>query len=126
MFFFWTMQGVWVLVTIFPVLLVTSLLPPSNAPLGMVEYTGWGIWAIGWTMEVVADKQKDAFRKRRSKPGYTGKGWINEGVWTWCQHPNYFGEITLWWGVWISTGNALPLAWWVGCGLCPLFLTFLI
>ena len=32
---------------------------------------------------------------------------IKSGVWTMSRHPNYFGEITLWWGVFLSALNGL-------------------
>jgi steroid 5-alpha reductase family enzyme len=129
MFFYWTMQGLWVVITIFPIMLCTVLMPALERDASTthwMEWVGWSVWAAGFLLEVVADRQKDAFRKRRSKKGYSGKAWINEGVWRWSQHPNYFGEMTLWWGLWFSTGASLPLLTWLLCAFSPLFLTFLI
>lgn len=53
------------------------------------------MFLIGFGLEVVADTQK--FVYKMSKPP---RGDINDkGVWNWSRHPNFFGEILLWWGL---------------------------
>ena len=47
--------------------------------------------------EAVADSQLNAFVKTK-----TGKSEIlTSGLWRYSRHPNYFGEVTTWWGLWI-------------------------
>ena len=52
---------------------------------------------MGFGIEIIADGQKAKFRE-----GNTEGKWIDEGLWSRCQHPNYFGEITLWFGLFVS------------------------
>lgn len=53
-------------------------------------------------MESVADWQKYRFVGRRQ-----GKEFLKTGPWSISRHPNYFGEILLWFGVWLSSSNGL-------------------
>lgn len=70
-------------------------------------------------METVADAQKSAWKLRREK------GLIMTGLWCWSQHPNYFGESLLWWGLWIFALPSLA-AWWHLPLLGPLYITLLL
>ena len=89
----WTLQGLWVLLTVACALaIITSLDRRSLEWLGIV---GIVVWLIGFTIEVVADNQKSTFKKDSSNSGR----FITTGLWAWSRHPNYFGEITLWVGM---------------------------
>lgn len=91
--FAWTMQGVWVLTCLYPVLKLTQM--SVAAPLAMLDYAGFGLWSFGFIFEVIADYQKGKFR---SQPENKNK-FIDSGLWSISRHPNYFGEILLWSGV---------------------------
>lgn len=112
-FYAWTIQGVWVLVTILPSLL--AVLSPRQQSLTTRDYAGWGIWLIGYLIEVVADYQKSAFR---NNPANKDK-FINTGLWALSRHPNYFGEILLWFGLYISASSTFS-GWEYITILCPL------
>lgn len=62
---------------------------------GILFYTGIIVWAIGFFFESISDLQKFVFKKRGNK------GIIRTGLWKYSRHPNYFGEITLWWGIFL-------------------------
>ena len=97
---FWTLQGLWVFITAFPVLLVQSLDPGkknSNLSLSSLDYLGLLIWLVGFGVEVIADNQKKAFKLN---PKNENK-FIHTGLWSISRHPNYFGEISLWIGVFL-------------------------
>ena len=96
----WTLQAVWVIFTASAALLIIT--SESAAPLGLFFWAGAAIWVIGFAFEVIADDQKRRFKK---DPGNKGK-FIKSGLWAWSQHPNYFGEITLWTGILVM---AIPL-----------------
>ena len=63
----------------------------------VTDYIGIGIWIIGFFFEFTADLQMMLFKK---KPENKGKI-MKEGLWKLSRHPNYFGEITMWFGLFI-------------------------
>ena len=91
--FTWTMSGLWVLITSGPA--VAVLTTDVTKAISWMGYLGIILWVIGFTIEVTADNQKSAFlAKEKNKDNF-----INSGLWAWSRHPNYFGEILLWFGV---------------------------
>jgi len=89
----WTLQGLWVSVTASCAL--AAMTSKSSVEPGVFAVIGTLIWVVGFTFEVLADRQKSAFR---AKPE-NREAFITTGLWAWCRHPNYFGEIVLWSGV---------------------------
>lgn len=89
----WTIQGLWVLLTLACGLV--ALTTAVTKPLGVFAALGTLIWIVGFAIEARADYEKRVFRK---DPANEGK-FITTGIWAWSRHPNYFGEITLWFGV---------------------------
>ena len=62
------------------------------------------------TMQGIADIQMHRFRKR-------GRGgFIRDGLWRYSRHPNYLGEILMWWGVALAVVCAAPEAWYLAAG----------
>lgn len=85
----------------------------------VLDVIGLTIWIIGFMFEVVGDKQLANFLKNPSNKGQI----MNKGLWSLTRHPNYFGEVTMWWGIWlISVAASAP--WWSIIG--PLTITILI
>lgn len=118
-FMTWTLQGLWVLLTAAAALAIITAV--HRQPLEGVAVVGIAVWTVGFAIEVVADRQKAAFR---SDPANQGQ-FISTGLWAWTRHPNYFGEITLWTGIAIM---ALPIlsGWrWVVL-ISPVFVYLLI
>merc|ERR1712079_901392 len=72
--------------------------------------------ALGLLCETVSDQQKFNFR---NNPVNRGK-WCAVGLWRVSRHPNYFGEISLWFGIWIVSTSIASGAQWVGV-LSPVF-----
>lgn len=71
------------------------------------QYLGIFIWTIGFFFESVGDKQLARFI---GSPRNKGK-LMTEGLWKYTRHPNYFGEVTQWWGIFLislSTPLATP------------------
>ena len=62
------------------------------------------------TMQGIADVQMHRFRKNRTAH------FIRAGLWKYSRHPNYLGEILLWWGVGLSVACADPSAWYLAAG----------
>ncbi len=82
-------------------------------------FAGCAMWLAGFVIESVADRQLARFV---ANPINKGK-LMTEGLWKHARHPNYFGELAMWWGIAvISLGT--PHGW-VGLGGAA-FITYLI
>lgn len=58
---------------------------------------GGVVWLVGFWFEATADKQLSEFVKQPENKGKIMKS----GLWKYSRHPNYFGEVTMWWGIWL-------------------------
>ena len=90
-----------------------SLLFEDFTPMDII---GGILFVIGLLTEAISDQQKFSFR---NNPENRGK-WCQVGFWKISRHPNYFGEITLWIGVFLISTSICVDAQWVGV-LSPLF-----
>ena len=116
---YWTVQGLWVTFSLAAAL--AAITSERQADLGVFALVGALTWLLGFGIEVIADSQKSKFK---SDPENGGK-FIQEGLWSWSRHPNYFGEIVLWVGVAII---ALPVlrGWQFVTLISPVFITLLL
>jgi steroid 5-alpha reductase family enzyme len=88
--------------------------PPGALDLAAALVTGGAI-----AIEAVSDLQLRRFLRARRDPGAV----LDAGLWRWSRHPNYFGEVAFWWGLWLF-GVAADPAWaWTAVG--PLSITLL-
>jgi steroid 5-alpha reductase family enzyme len=113
----WTLQGLWVFLTLSAALAAISTQSPP--PFGAVDVVGLVIWGTGFAIEVVADRQKSRFRAEHS-----GR-FVDTGLWAWSRHPNYFGEIVLWVGVFVIAASTLDGWPWVTL-VSPVFVIVLL
>jgi steroid 5-alpha reductase family enzyme len=91
-----------------------------GAPIvGVLLYAGIAVWLIGFMFEVVGDWQLARFLKNPENKGKV----IQQGLWKYSRHPNYFGEVTLWWGIWIAL---IGVPYFYLALISPLVITFLI
>ena len=118
-FLAWTLQGLWVLLTAGTAFAVIT--GSKTAPLGIVGYVGIVIWTVGMLFEIMADRQKSAFR---NDPVNKGR-FITTGLWSWSRHPNYFGEIVIWIGMAIVAVPVLQ-GWQYVTLISPVFVWFLL
>ena len=110
------LQGFLLLVISLPVTLVISRSGPG---LNMLDAAGFCIWLCGFLFEAVGDYQLLQFKKNPANKGKIMK----YGLWRYTRHPNYFGEVTLWWGIFLIC-LAVPGSMWTIIG--PLTITWLI
>lgn len=115
----WTIQGLWVSFSLAAAL--AAITSAEQPPLGVFAIVGLLVWVIGFGLEVVADSQKSRWR---ADPANKGK-FINVGLWSWSRHPNYFGEIVLWFGVAIIAFPVLS-GWQYVTLISPIFVIFLL
>jgi steroid 5-alpha reductase family enzyme len=110
------LQGVLLLCIITPVLAITAA---PTSPLTVFDILGVALWIIGFTFEVIGDAQLAKFIKNPANKGKL----MTQGLWAYTRHPNYFGEVTQWWGLWV-VALSTPNGWLSILG--PLTITFLI
>ena len=70
----------------------------------------FGISVAAAVMQGIADCQMHRFRRNRNGV------FIREGLWKYSRHPNYLGEIIMWWGVALSVISVFPNVWYLGVG----------
>jgi steroid 5-alpha reductase family enzyme len=116
---FWLLQSITVAVVMLP---VSYLLGRDHPPgLGLWSIAGAALWLAGLLVETVADAQKAAFKAKEENRGR----FVATGLWRYSRHPNYFGEMLVWWGLFVSTVPALHgAAFAVVVG--PVFITLLL
>ena len=106
----------------FLMLLVSSslvVIAHSGALMRPLDYVGVVIWIIGFVIESVSDSQLKKFVLNRKDKNAV----MSTGLWQYSRHPNYFGEITQWWGIGVL-GAGLGFTWLSLLG--PLVITVLI
>jgi len=117
----WCIQGLWVALTASAAWIAMSADAADRAPLDGFAVAGIVVWLAGMVFEVVADLQKQAFR---ADPANKGE-FIRTGLWSRSRHPNYFGEILVWVGVFLVAVPVLQGWQWVAV-LSPLFVVLLL
>jgi steroid 5-alpha reductase family enzyme len=92
---FWLLQAISVAVIMLP---VTYLVSRDDAPgFGAWAIAGVAMWLVGLVIEAVADAQKSSFKgKEENRDRF-----ITSGLWRYSRHPNYFGEMLVWWGLFL-------------------------
>jgi steroid 5-alpha reductase family enzyme len=84
--------------------------------LGLLDAIALVVTGGAILLETVADAQMRAFA-RTKQPGDI----MTDGLWAWCRHPNYLGELGFWWGLWLFAIAAADGWWWTVIG--PLAMT---
>lgn len=88
------LQGMFLFLIVMPVLLINK---HAGAELGMLDFIGVAVWLVGFYFEAVGDAQLARFIK---DPVNKGK-FMQSELWAYTRHPNYFGEVAQWWGIWL-------------------------
>lgn len=136
----------WVFMTLLPTLMLNS--EKRNVPLGTRDYIGWTVWGLGFATEAIADQQKWFFKRdpdnavsqnsyrgtfltaetsneQLSFPAHLQGKFIQSGLWAYSRHPNYFGEILQWSGLWLSASSVMKGPQYLSV-VSPLFVWFLL
>ncbi len=81
---------------------------------------GLGVMVLATAIEHVSDVQLHAFLARRTDQSE----YLTDGLWAYSRHPNYFGEILFWWGLYLPVPLLLPELWWTGVGALAITIMF--
>jgi steroid 5-alpha reductase family enzyme len=116
---FWVLQGVSAWIILIPLVV---LLASKNTIVSIVGVLGAMLWLFGLVVEAIADWQKYHFNTNPTNKGT----WIDQGIWKYSRHPNYFGEICVWVGLYIFAVPSLTTGQVVLAIVSPLFITSLL
>lgn len=101
---------------VFAAMLPGLMLYETSASANILTWLGFIICLSSATIQLIADKQIHDFRA--AHPGQ----YCNVGLWKHGRHPNYFGEIQFWWGIWIMYASLNGFNWFI---CCPIAMTAL-
>jgi steroid 5-alpha reductase family enzyme len=106
---------IWVFLGLLP--LYPALARPS--PINPLDIAALIVTAAAIAIETMADQQLRSFLRTRRDP----EAVLNQGLWAYCRHPNYLGEVLFWWGLYLFGVAAEPAWAWSAVG--PLSITVL-
>lgn len=112
----YVLQGILSLLVMTPVLVAAHY---DYFSFNIFVLIGLVIWFVGFIFETVGDYQ---LRQFISNPGNKGKIMM-EGLWRYTRHPNYFGEVTMWWGIFAIIAGAYGCIYGI---ISPIVITILI
>jgi steroid 5-alpha reductase family enzyme len=116
LFTIFALQGVLMWIVSLPVQL--GLLAPGG-PLDALDALGILLFAVGIFFETIGDWQLARFRADPAKAGRV----MDRGLWRITRHPNYFGDVCVWWGI-FAVALSTPYGPWSAVG--PALMTFLL
>ena len=104
-------------INMFPTMVVYLCLLPGVAfieksTFGILTVVGAMVCASAATLQLVADIQMHRFRRRNAGK----RQLIRDGLWKRSRHPNYLGEISMWWSVYIIMLSSTSELWYFGIG----------
>ncbi len=118
LYFIWTMNSLWVFLTSLSMIVIFS--SSQDNEFGLMQWLGLLIWVFGFLIEVVSDTQKNKFNKKN-------KGaFIDVGLWKYIRHPNYLGEIIIWFGIFVISINYINSIFTALSILSPIFVFVLL
>lgn len=118
-FKFWMLQGVSVFLISIPVLFYFEVF---NVQLTTLSVIGFILWIVGFVIETVADFQKYTFKNQKLNQNK----WISTGLYKYIRHPNYLGELLIWYGIYLFTFSSLTIEFQLIGLISPLFITVLL
>ncbi len=92
----------------------------SSQRINIISIIGFTLCITATVLQFFADSQMSVFRKNNENNDKC----INTGLWKYSRHPNYLGEITLWWGIWIMQMGVAPGYWVTVAGPVAMTLLF--
>lgn len=110
------LQGFFMLLIASPIFFLQTR-PQSG--LNWLDGIGFALWIIGFFFQAVGDKQMSNFKEKQENRGKI----MTSGLWSYTRHPNYFGEVAMWWGIFFIVVSVAPI--WQAL-ISPIIITFLL
>jgi steroid 5-alpha reductase family enzyme len=98
------LQGVLMWIVSLPVQLGQDDATPG---IGVLSFIGIAVFAFGLFFEVVGDAQLARFKSDQANAGKV----MDQGLWRYTRHPNYFGDACVWWGLALIAAETGSGAW---------------
>jgi steroid 5-alpha reductase family enzyme len=109
-------QSIMIAIMSYPAFLINT---KSMRGLLFLDAIGVIIWIIGYACEGISDFQLYAFTHNAANRGRV----MCSGLWRYSRHPNYFGEILMWWGIYLIA-LSVPYGW--STIIAPLIITLML
>jgi len=90
----YVLQGFLALFISAPIIMINTMTPNCLSPWYPL---GIAVWLVGFSFEIIGDMQFKTFLSEKQNQGRL----MTKGLWRYSRHPNYFGEATLWWGIFL-------------------------
>ena len=110
------LQGFFMWIISAPIIVVSMA---QNQAISPFILSGSIVWLIGFVFESIGDYQLMLFIKHKQNKSDI----MQTGLWKYTRHPNYFGEVLVWWGIFIMV---LPLQYGIWAIMSPITISFLL
>ena len=110
------LQGFFMWIISVPIIVVAMA---QNQAISAFILAGSIVWLIGFVFESIGDYQLMLFIKHKQNKSDI----MQTGLWKYTRHPNYFGEVLVWWGIFIMV---LPLQYGIWTIISPITISFLL
>jgi steroid 5-alpha reductase family enzyme len=111
------LQGALLFLVALPMLMINRR---PRGTVGFLGGVGVCVWLFGFLFESIGDAELARF----ARDPHNRRKILQTGLWQYTRHPNYFGEVVQWWGIWLLAVG-VPGGGWFGI-IGPLTITFLI
>ncbi|MDD3381962.1 MAG: DUF1295 domain-containing protein [Bacilli bacterium] len=112
---------------LFPTIIVYLALLPAilfiestTQVVNVITLIGFLFCLIAATVQMISDLQMHKFKNSNSEKSK----YIQTGLWRYSRHPNYFGEILFWFGIFLITIPSLLTKWYLVVGPVSVLLMF--
>ncbi|WP_426573144.1 DUF1295 domain-containing protein [Aquihabitans sp. McL0605] len=99
------LQGALMWIVSLPVQLAATAAQPAS--FGPLAYLGVAVWTVGLLFETIGDAQLARFKADEANQGRV----MDQGLWRYTRHPNYFGDFCVWWGIFLIAAETGPGRW---------------
>ncbi|RPA59438.1 DUF1295 domain-containing protein [Gordonia oryzae] len=100
---------------------VSAVAGPTPGLAWIIGGLGIALFTLGLCFEAIGDAQLRAFKADPANKGAI----MDRGLWAWTRHPNYFGDASVWWGIWLLAATSGAMATGPTLVPCPGVLTVL-